>query len=159
MSVYFWHMYGNIWSWYCNGLWFGTYVHNCWVCILIQNESGMTYICNLAAVFPQWYIPITWNVICEVYVQCSWSWLMPVTSCSTYMHTILARPYVPEKYGKYVKCCEHIWFWLDTMHLSWKVFVLKEDKPGCQLITTWQIMVCGLIRWLTWYDIAALMVL
>ena len=102
-NIYFWHMYGkNMWSgcwrWSC----FCIYIYQYSVHKAIQNDCSFSYICNLVAIFVERYIPITWDVFCKIFVQCSWSlswcqWLHMWYIC---IHTSLS------------KICWHNCFWL-----------------------------------------------
>ena len=61
------HICSNVASVYS----FGTCVLKCHIYMFIQNEGSAACIWNVVAVFVQWYISITWNVVYKVCAQCS----------------------------------------------------------------------------------------
>ena len=98
-------------------------------------EWGQCDLFTMWGIFVQWYIAITWNVVCK-YV-CSASGHMVDVShfiCVTYMDMHL--PSMPLKDMQLFLAQHNAPFstW------SWK----KENKSSCHLITAYQILMCNL---------------
>ena len=67
--------------------------------------GSVTYIYNVVIIFLWWYMPITWNVVHKVCVQCSWSYAWWLVT-SNLAHVYIDPTYTPRIYGNSVKCVD-----------------------------------------------------